>query len=388
MDLIGTDYIWRDKRVITDGSFDLAYGADENDFRLTVDQKVSDLVGGSLLYIDGTEYGGVVDKIGYSDAQETIFYEGRSWSGVLDSKVILPNSIPQTARNTGYAIQEGTSFNSAITDLLTFMGVLTTDVSTRTLDDGTSLTYKWTFELNVDNSIKNTPVKNNYVDPNDSTSSSENTNQEFKTLYMFDEFVTGYKGILDFIKFHGITLGFSMRHKTINNKKIVVPVLEFKPLVDYTTREELDKETLPIEGAHLLNKTNHLIGLGNRIDNAQTRVNIHIYLKANGDLTTDVNEWGFPGVNEIARVEEFGQVQDEECRRKAMKKMREIIEEDDFKLTLYAEHPYAIGDIVGRRDELLFGSDWIKQEITKKIVKLDGQDMTIDYEMGGIKNVT
>ena len=161
MDLIGTDYIWRDKRVITDGSFDLAYGADENDFRLTVDQKVSDLVGGSLLYIDGTEYGGVIDKIGYSDSQETIFYEGRSWSGVLDSKVILPNSIPQTARNTGYAIQEGTSFDSAITDLLTFMGVLTTDTYTRTLDDGTSLTYKWTFELNVDNSIKNIPVKNN-----------------------------------------------------------------------------------------------------------------------------------------------------------------------------------------------------------------------------------
>jgi hypothetical protein len=383
MDLIGTDYIWREKEVITDGVFDLAYGADENDFKLTVDQKIPDLTGGSLLYIAGTEYGGVVDKIGYSDSQGTVFYEGRSWSGVLDSKIILPNEVQETARNTGYAIPEGTLFSTAITNLLTFMGVLTENTSTRTLDDGTSLTHDWTFLLRIDDSIKNIPVVNNYVDPNES--SPDDPNQEFKTLYMFDEFVTGYKGISDFIRAHGITLGFSMSYITVNNKKIVNPVLEFKPIIDYTTMEEFDKETLPIEGAHLLNKTNHLIGLGNRIDNAQTRVNIHIYLKANGDLTTDVNEWGFSGVNEIARVEEFGQVQDEECRRKAMKKMKEIIEEDDFKLTLYAEHPYQIGDIVGRRDELMFGSEWIKQQITKKIVKLDGQDMTIDYEMGGVK---
>lgn len=383
MDLIGTDYIWREKEVITDGIFDLAYGTDENDFKLTVDQKIPDLVGGSLLYIAGTEYGGVVDKFGYSDAQGTVFYEGRSWSGVLDSKIILPNEVQETARNTGYAIPEGTLFSTAITDLLTFMGVLTENTSTRTLDDGTSLTHDWTFLLRIDDSIKNIPVVNNYVDPNES--SPDDPNQEFKTLYMFDEFVTGYKGISDFIRAHGITLGFSVDYITINNKKIINPVLEFKPIIDYTTMEEFDKETLPIEGAHLLNKTNHLIGLGNRIDNAQTRVNIHIYLKANGDLTTDVNEWGFSGVNEIARVEEFGQVQEEECRRKAMKKMKEIIEEDDFKLTLYAEHPYQIGDIVGRRDELMFGSEWIKQQITKKIVKLDGQDMTIDYEMGGVK---
>lgn len=383
MDLIGTDYIWREKEVITDGIFDLAYGADENDFKLTVDQKIPDLVGGSLLYIAGTEYGGVVDKFGYSDSQGTVFYEGRSWSGVLDSKIILPNEVQETTRNTGYAIPEGTLFSTAITDLLTFMGVLTENESIRTLDDGTSLTHDWTFLLRIDDSIRNIPVVNNYVDPNES--SPDDPNQEFKTLYMFDEFVTGYKGISDFIRAHGITLGFSMSYITVNNKKIVNPVLEFKPIIDYTTMEEFDKETLPIEGAHLLNKTNHLIGLGNRIDNAQTRVNIHIYLKANGDLTTDVNEWGFSGVNEIARVEEFGQVQEEECRRKAMKKMKEIIEEDDFKLTLYAEHPYQIGDIVGRRDELMFGSEWIKQQITKKIVKLDGQDMTIDYEMGGVK---
>ncbi len=382
MDLISTDNLWRDQKIITDGVYDLAFGRDENNFKLTLSEKVDSLTGGALLYIDGTEYGGVLDKVGYDDSQEEIFYEGRSWSGVLNSKIIMPDP---TTTFSGYVIEEGTTFETAITDLLEYMEVLTEDTYERTAPDGDSLTYGWSFLLDIDDAVKNILVVNNYVDPNDEDSTPDDPNQQYEDKYLFEEYVQGYDGIAEFCKSLGITLTYYLTHITVSGKTITNPVLHFIPSTDYTQTEEFDKETLPIDGTHLLNKINHLIGLGNRIDNKQTRVNVHIYMDANGNLTEDKSQWAFAGVNEIAHVEEFGNVEKNACATQAMKKMKELIEEDELNLKLYANHEYLIGDTVGRRDELLFGNEWIKQQITKKIVKLDGQDITIEYEVGGKK---
>ncbi len=380
MDLISTDYIWRDKKVITDGVYDLAFGSDENDFKLTVTEKIKSIEGGSLLYIDGTEYGGVVDKIGYDDSKGTVSYEGRSWSGILNSKIIIP-----TSGYEGYAIEEGTKFNTAITTLLTAMGVLTNNTYERTTNEGDSLTYKWTFLLDVDNAVRDIPVENNYVDPNDPDAALDPENQKYKTKYIIEEFASGYDGICEFLKSLNIALTFYLRQVSINNTVISVPVLHFVPATDWTETEEFDMETLPIEGTRLLNKTNHFIGLGNKIDGLTQRIVSHIYLTATGELTTDVTEWGFPGASEIAAAEEIGIVEQSKCDREAKKRMKKLIEEDEINVTLYASHNYKIGDTVGRKEDILFDGEWIKQQITKKIVKLNNDDITVDYEIGGDK---
>lgn len=78
---------------VEDFELDLAFGADENDFELTVhgdhQPKPHGYVG-----IVGTEYGGVVDAVRSKrdGAARSATYSGRTWHGVLDSKVLCPDA--------------------------------------------------------------------------------------------------------------------------------------------------------------------------------------------------------------------------------------------------------------------------------------------------------
>ena len=70
-------------------SLDLAYGSDENDFALTADIGFH-LPKKSLVYIDGTEWGGVVRGCRPSTLGEspTNTITGQTWHGVLAESCI------------------------------------------------------------------------------------------------------------------------------------------------------------------------------------------------------------------------------------------------------------------------------------------------------------
>lgn len=92
MELVYTDAAHFDQGVLFCSSFDLGYGSDENTF--TVGMVLGDdvLEYGSLVYIEGTEYGGVVDKREVDTVARKVIYEGRTWHGILESRVISPPS--------------------------------------------------------------------------------------------------------------------------------------------------------------------------------------------------------------------------------------------------------------------------------------------------------
>ena len=72
-------------------TLDLAYGADENDFRLEVSKGTRLPVNG-LAYVDGTEWGGVIDGYGddaTGDVPKTV-YQGRTWHGILANSIVVP----------------------------------------------------------------------------------------------------------------------------------------------------------------------------------------------------------------------------------------------------------------------------------------------------------
>lgn len=78
---------------VVDFDLDLAFGADENDFSLTVNGPVQPVPHG-YVGIVGTEYGGVVDAVQSKrdGATRTAVYTGRTWHGILDGKVLCPDS--------------------------------------------------------------------------------------------------------------------------------------------------------------------------------------------------------------------------------------------------------------------------------------------------------
>lgn len=90
MDLIFTNKNHEDMGVLQDFDLDLAFGADENDFECSVPAASHCCEAGSLLYMEGTEYGGIVDTIESDTEAKEVKYKGRTWHGILGSKVIEP----------------------------------------------------------------------------------------------------------------------------------------------------------------------------------------------------------------------------------------------------------------------------------------------------------
>ncbi len=86
--MIVTDATWKDSFALTAYTLDLAFGSGENDFELTCAERIEP---GALVYIDGTEFGGIVDsECGASDS-EVSTYKGRTWHGILAAKVLCPD---------------------------------------------------------------------------------------------------------------------------------------------------------------------------------------------------------------------------------------------------------------------------------------------------------
>lgn len=79
-------------------SMDMSFGGDDNDFNLTVPERYSKFVDGSsietgdLVFFPGTEYGGVVDSVGYDNTGDNtvLSYSGRTWHGIMSHSVIMP----------------------------------------------------------------------------------------------------------------------------------------------------------------------------------------------------------------------------------------------------------------------------------------------------------
>lgn len=131
--LIYTDSTFTDKGAIQTFEMDMAFGADEQDFE--IEFSAPELVGGELLYIDGTEYGGIVDNVTYSTEADNVIYKGRTWHGMLAGKIVKPPA------NADYYTLSGDA-NTCIATLLSYVGL--TDVLTaRSTSAGISVNYQF-----------------------------------------------------------------------------------------------------------------------------------------------------------------------------------------------------------------------------------------------------
>lgn len=78
---------------VDDFDLDMAFGSDENDFTLTVRGPAQPVPHG-YVGIVGAEYGGVVDSVRSKREGRTrsAVYSGRTWHGIMDSKVLCPDA--------------------------------------------------------------------------------------------------------------------------------------------------------------------------------------------------------------------------------------------------------------------------------------------------------
>lgn len=91
MDLFVSDAGRRTVARLQDYELDMAFGADENDFTLEA-RGAGRIEPGSLVFVPGTEYGGVVGVVcpARTEYGDEVSYRGRTWHGVLEDHVICP----------------------------------------------------------------------------------------------------------------------------------------------------------------------------------------------------------------------------------------------------------------------------------------------------------
>lgn len=239
MDLIFTNAKRVDQGVLSAYAFDLSFGVDENNFEMTLGANEKMLEYGSFIYMEGTEYGGTIDGLKTSTKGETITYCGRTWHGIMNSKVIQPNT------GEDYLVVSGDA-NEVLAFLIARLGLYGLFVAADKLS-GVSISG-----------------------------------------YKFNRYCKGYDGI------RAMLASVKAKLKIVWENRSVV--LSAEPIADYTDSPiDGDIATLTVEQHK--QKVNHLICLG-KGDLAEREV-IHLYVDQFGRIG---NVQYYTGLDEIVNT--------------------------------------------------------------------------------------
>jgi hypothetical protein len=320
VDLIYTNADREDIGVLLDFELDLAIGKDENDFECSMAANLHCCELGSLLYMEGTEYGGIVDSIESDTANNAVIYSGRTWHGILNSKIIEPSS------GQAYLTVSGEA-NTVIASLLSRLG-LTELFEASSEDSG----------LNISG-------------------------------YQMNRYIEGYDGIKKMLKAVGGKLLFNYMGDKV--------VLSAVPIHDYSEDEEFDSDLIDLNIKKSERTVNHLICLGK--GELVERTVIHLYADKNGTIS---HTQTYEGLAECVAVYDYPNVEStEELEAKGIEHLEKLWQPEEIKVDFSGdEQSFDIGDIVGGVDNITGIS--AATEITKKIVTIKNSKITISYEVG------
>jgi len=318
MDLIYTNVRRYDQGVLNAYSFDLSFGADENNFEMTVGIAEAVLVCGAILYMEGTEYGGMIDSRKTTTNSESIIYKGRTFHGILNSKVIEP------ASGENYMIVSGDA-HEILSTLLLRLGARILF----TVEEGQS-------GITISN-------------------------------YQFKRYCKAYDGICDMLAANGAKLKMEWKE----DRKVHLSVV---PIVDYTeSMIDGDMATLTVEQHG--NKVNHLVCLG-RGELSEREV-IHLYANTNGEI---VDERTYSGLAEIMEI--YDNSNTEDLRKDGISRFKELRNNDTAEISLPETSApiYDIGDIVGATE--LRSGITVSTAVTQKIVRIFNGAVSTEYKTG------
>lgn len=284
MDLIYTNENHIDQGVLTAYAFDLSFGADENDFEMTLGANEPALLDGSFAYIEGTEYGGIIDGIKVSTNSDTVTYKGRTWHGLLNSKVIEPDA------GESHLIVSGDA-NELLAMLVDRLGLAGLFVAAEELSG-----------INI-------------------------------SKYKFNRYCKGYDGIRDMLEDNGAKLNIAWKDRAVQ--------LSAVPVVDYTDAPA-DSDTASLNVEKYSKKVNHLICLGQ--GNLTEREVIHLYVDQFGNIG---DEQYYSGLDEFVDTYNNSNSEDLRQDGMSHLKSLRNNDKAEFSLKEANAIPYDIGDIVG-----------------------------------------
>ena len=272
-------------RELADFTLDLAFGSDENAFSLECEAAHAPEEG-QFVFIDGTEYGGVVDEVTYEAGREAsgaVLCKGRTWHGILAGKRLLPDS------GSGHLSVSGKA-GDALASLIARMG-----------------------------------LSGLFSAASDDTSVS----------YTFDRFVDGYSGLKAMAKANGRKV--AMRSKG-GKVEISLP-----PAVDYANKVDSDLLDFTLTSVHRC--VNHLVCAGT--GELENRAVVHFYADAAGNVSHTQSLFG---VDEIAALYDYSNADEEKLEEEGKKKLQEYQTQGSVEVEAHDDIDVDVGDVISARD--------------------------------------
>lgn len=322
MDLIYTDEKRNDVGVLNNYNLDLAYGTDENNFECNIAITDDCCPVSSVLYIEDTEYGGIIDGLRVDTENRTLTYLGRTWHGILEGHILEPKSGEDYLLLTGDA-------NTVIGEIIRLCGL-----------DGLFVANSAVTGINISN-------------------------------YKMNRYVEAYSGIKKMLS----SVGAKLIMKYIDKHVLLTAV----PLIDYSTVEEWDSSQVNFIVSRNGRKPNHVICLGQ--GELKNREVIHLYMNTLGNISKTQTQFGEDEVtikydcsNAESREElEKGGIETLEEAREEAEKCEVNFKNNDSCI-------YDIGDIVGAREE--HTGVFVAKPIIKKIVNINEKGINIECRIG------
>lgn len=272
-------------REIEDFTLDVAFGADENALTLTVEDR-SAPAAGQLVYIDATEYGGVIDQVKRGSgrgATGAVECKGRTWHGILAGRRLSPDS------GSGYLTVNG-KVGDVLTSLIARMGL------------------ESLFKAASD----------------DSTVS-----------YTFSRFCDGYSGLMALAKANGRKLAMRRMDGYIE--------LSMPPIVDYANKVDSDLLDFTITSVHRC--VNHLLCAGT--GQLENRAIVHFYADENGNVS---HKQTLFGIDEICALYDYSNASISELETEGKKKLLEYQTSGTVEVDAHEDMDVDVGDIISASD--------------------------------------
>ena len=286
-----------------------------------------DMTFSNLLYILGTEYGGIIGEVLTDTTLDYVELKGLTWRGRMAKKIIQPPT------GLDYKIVSG-ELHAVMKSLIEpeFGGLFVVSQ----VDTGVSV--------------------NNY---------------------QFDRYCTLLDGLTKMLKSKGHRLKLSFLRTQGEPGYLFV---EAVPIVDYSSQIELSQDCrLNYTMDDKRDGVNHLIVTGK--GELQDRNVFHLYVQGNGSIGKTPY---YTGLDEITEVYENTSTETDELEEASRKKLQELMNKQTFKMDVASLGiDVDIGDIVGGRDYLtgLYMAKPVENiiyelinDVESKTYKLEGED--------------
>lgn len=327
MELTYTDAAWRDVGLIEPYDGDFAYGNSENDFSVGVSGTSIPTVG-AMMYAEGSDVGGIVTGYSSDAAMGTFSIVGDTWTGVLDRRVVGPDS------GSDYLTLSG-DVRDIVASLVSRAGLA--DLF-RVADGGTGIKASHTF------------------------TGSTSSEQQDAGRYM-GAWAAIWQACVD----HGCKCSLAWSE---TERRVIVTVSRRS---DYTD-DEAQSAGLATVGVSLRRPTNHLVCLGK--GDLRAREVLHLYADSSGNVSTTQT---IKGVDEIADVYDDSSAEGDKLRADGTKKLREAWQSSQ-EVTVKSgttSATFDLGDVIGGTDP--WSGLTARAIVTKKVASFKQGAMTYTY---------